>query len=167
MCTALMFALYPTCKAIIIHASWQSQAPSLLHLQLFALGYDMTVRLISPLLHIPLPASPFLSVFLHSDCAPCLNLTLIWRLGKSFTSQARVTPLLLWCVWRSTHVSAQVCFVQECFSHHFSYEDWVKSRSVKSNQRSVLGISKCSKAQEPLLKAESVLHLLPLFSLLD
>lgn len=26
MCTALMFALYPPCKAIIIHASWQSQA---------------------------------------------------------------------------------------------------------------------------------------------
>lgn len=32
MCMALMFALYPTCKAIIIHASWQSQALSLLHL---------------------------------------------------------------------------------------------------------------------------------------
>lgn len=64
MCMALMFALYPTCKAIIIHASWQSQAPSLLHLQLLALGDDMTVRLISPLLHITPCVS--LSVFLHS-----------------------------------------------------------------------------------------------------
>lgn len=54
---ALMFALYPTCKAIIIYASWQSQASSLLHLLLFAFGYDMTVRLISSLLHIPLPLS--------------------------------------------------------------------------------------------------------------
>lgn len=52
MCTALMFALYPTCKAIIIHASWQSRAWSLLHLQLLALGYDITVRLISSRLHI-------------------------------------------------------------------------------------------------------------------
>lgn len=59
MYMALMFALYPTCKAIIIHPSWQSQALSLLHLQLFALGYDMTVRLISSLLHI----APHVSVF--------------------------------------------------------------------------------------------------------
>lgn len=66
MCMALMFALYPTCKAIIIHASWQSQGPSLLHLQLLALGDDMTVRLISPLLHITPCVS--LSVFLHSVC---------------------------------------------------------------------------------------------------
>ena len=42
----------------------------------------------SLLFYISLPMSLFLSVFLHSaDCVPCLNLTLIWRLGESFTSQ--------------------------------------------------------------------------------
>lgn len=68
MYTALMFALYPTCKAIISHPSWQSQALSLLHLQLFALGYDMTVRLISSLLHIAPCVSPF---FFSSQTTLC------------------------------------------------------------------------------------------------
>lgn len=78
MCMALMFALYPTCKAIIIHASWQSQALSLLHLQLFALGYDMTVRLISSLLHI----------------APCVSLSFCFsalRLCTMFESNSDLT----------------------------------------------------------------------------
>lgn len=43
--------------------------PSLFHLQLFASGYDMTVRLISPLLHI----APCVSLCFCSDCVPCLN----------------------------------------------------------------------------------------------
>lgn len=64
MCMALMFALYPTCKAIIIHASWQSQALSLLHLQLFALGYDMTTVDLFSFTYRSL--SPSFSVFLYS-----------------------------------------------------------------------------------------------------
>lgn len=49
LCVALMFALYPTCTAIIIRASWQSRRPSLLHLQLVASGpwHDSTVDLSS------------------------------------------------------------------------------------------------------------------------
>lgn len=151
MCTALMFALYPTCKAIIIHASWQSQALSLLHLQLFALGYDMTVRLISPLLHIaPCVSLPLCFSALrlctvfesHSDLttwkvfylsSPCDTSVALMRLAVSpDNSRCGRAKNAHWC---STHVSSQVCFVQECFSHHFS------SLPVKSNQTtSVLGI---------------------------
>lgn len=124
MYMALMFALYPTCKAIIIHPSWQSQALSLLHLQLFALGYDMTVWLISSLLHIAPRVSLF---FLLSDHALRSNPTLVWRTGEYFTS----SPVWHLCrfdllgafegnsrnsrakneCWCLTNFSSQVCFI--------------------------------------------------------
>lgn len=108
MCMALMFALYPTCKAIIIHASWQSRALSLLHLQLFALGDDMTARLISSLLHIAPCVSPPLSAF--SALGPCTVFESSSRLTtwRVFYLSACVTPLLLWCIWQlSTQLSLQ------------------------------------------------------------
>lgn len=96
MCMALMFALYPTCKAIIIHASWQSQALSLLHLQLFALGYDMTVRLISSLLHIAPCVSLFLSVLPLLRMCTMFDSDSDLTTWKIFYLSACVTPQLLW-----------------------------------------------------------------------
>ncbi len=112
MCMALMFALYPTCKAIIIHASWQSQALSLLHLQLFALGYDMTVRLISSLLHI----APCVSL---SFCFSALRLCTMFESNSDLTTwnifylSACVTPLPLWCV-RQLFQTTRTTVGQKC-----------------------------------------------------
>lgn len=118
---ALMFALYPTCKAIIIHASWQSQAQSLLHLQLFALGYDMTTVDLFSFTYRSLCLS-FSLLFSTQHCVPYLNPALIWRLGKSFTSRP-VWHLLLSSVLQFSttfttvwlkYVHTQVCIVQCC-----------------------------------------------------
>lgn len=161
MCMALMFALYPTCKAIIIHASWQSQALSLLHLQLFALGYDMTVRLISSLLHI----APRVSLsFCFSALRLCTtfesnsDLTTwkifylskpVWHLCRfdAFGSSPdnsrysrrggeakKKNKNVDWCL---THVSAQVCFARWCFfsQDFFSRDVW--DRKTLQNQKKI------------------------------
>lgn len=128
MCMALMFALYPTCKAIIIHASWQSQ-PRLCYICSSSPWATTWLRLISPLLHI----APRVSLSLRFSLLQTLYHVWVWLWFDDleiFYLSASVTPPPLWSVSNLVLESGKNVTEQDCVFHNISQAHKLKSYHV-------------------------------------